>query len=334
MPRAGAVVAACVVATVTAFFPSGSAHAAPSGPSEFEPLCTPTDPALQELSGMVLAGDRIYAIGDGGSDDFVFELDLTCSVQRKIPVPIDPFDVEDLAVSGRTLVLSDTGDNLLARETVAFITMDLDTGAGTLHRVTFPDGAHDAESLLLDSDGHVFVVTKELFGTSGVYTPVGDRTLGDLAQPGPTAMVRVGTVSLGQQTPLSVMFTGGSVSSDGSMLALRSYTDVYLYTVVDGGIGVTLTQTEPERIPLPTEPQGEAVAFSPTGDLLIGSESAGGPLPPIYVLDALVGASEPAAGNHSAPAQRGVSRWTLAGGGLVLATGIAGAVVFARTRRR
>ena len=105
---------------------------------------------------MVVVDDRIYAMGDGGSDDFVFEMDLNCVVQKQIPVPIDPYDVEDLAVSGRTLVLSDTGDNLRTRETVAFITMDLDSGDGTLHRLTYPDGAHDTESILLDPDGHVF----------------------------------------------------------------------------------------------------------------------------------------------------------------------------------
>ena len=43
-------------------------------------------------------------------------MDLNCVVQKQIPVPIDPYDVEDLAVSGRTLVLSDTGDNLRTRE--------------------------------------------------------------------------------------------------------------------------------------------------------------------------------------------------------------------------
>ena len=95
------------------------------------------------------------AMGDGGSDDFVFEMDLNCVVQKQIPVPIDPYDVEDLAVSGRTLVLSDTGDNLRTRETVAFITMDLDSGDGTLHRLTYPDGAHDTESIPLSCNARL-----------------------------------------------------------------------------------------------------------------------------------------------------------------------------------
>lgn len=34
---------------------------------------------------MVVVDDRIYAMGDGGGDDFVFEMDLNCVVQKQIP---------------------------------------------------------------------------------------------------------------------------------------------------------------------------------------------------------------------------------------------------------
>ncbi|MFJ7624103.1 hypothetical protein ACIQYZ_35515, partial [Rhodococcus erythropolis] len=80
-------VAVIAATTATVLLPGAPAQASSFEPSEFAPLCTPTDPALQELSGMVVVDDRIYAMGDGGSDDFVFEMDLNCVVQKQIPVP-------------------------------------------------------------------------------------------------------------------------------------------------------------------------------------------------------------------------------------------------------
>ena len=98
----GAVVSALAVTTATVLLSGAPAQASSFEPSEFSPLCTPTDPALQELSGIVDVDDRIYAMGDGGSDDYVFEMNLNCVVQKRIPAPLDPYDVEDHAASEGT----------------------------------------------------------------------------------------------------------------------------------------------------------------------------------------------------------------------------------------
>ncbi|MGC0363687.1 hypothetical protein ABH922_001671 [Rhodococcus sp. 27YEA15] len=305
MRRAGAALASAAAALLTGsavVLTVGIADARAFSPvtDGFDVLCTPTDPGLDELSGMVVVGDRLYGIGDSGNDDVVLEMGTDCHVHRRIPVPIDPYDVEDLASLDGALVLSDTGDNLRTRTTVALVTMDPDTGEGDLHRLTYPDGPHDAESLLLGPDGRPFIVTKELFGASAVYTPANNETTGELARPGPTALKRVGTVTAGSEkassgTVGSVLFTGGAVSAGGEVLALRTYTDVYLYRIVDGDVGATLVDTEPvATIPTPAEPQGESVAFTESGDLLIGSEAAGGDLPPIHIARGVVDALAPA----------------------------------------
>jgi hypothetical protein len=103
---------------------------------------------------------------------------------------------------------------------------------------------------------------------------------------------------------------------------------------VDGGIGVTLTDTEPLRIPLPTEPQGEAVAFNDAGDVLIGSESAGGALPPVYVMRALVEATESTSDSSGDSVGVGVDPWTFAWAGLAAAGCAIGGVALVRSRRR
>lgn len=265
--------------------------------ARFEPVCTPDDPALAELSGLAVVDGKTYAIGDSGTDDAVVVLDGNCDVTGTVPVPVDPYDIEDMGVGpdGR-LWLADTGDNQRARSTVALIDLDPESGDGQLHRLTYPDGPHDAEAVLVQRDGVPLIVTKEVLVANGIYRPAGGASVDGLASPGPTALERVGELRFGPTTtpggpvPVggSTLVTGGAVSTDGTVAALRTYTDVYLFSAPDGDLVRALTTTTPVRVALPNQPQGEAIAFTPDGDLMAGSESAGGPLPPLEVLPGAV----------------------------------------------
>jgi len=283
--------------------PSGAQSAGSSGSgvlvtgAAFEQLCTPTDPAFEELSGLSIAGDKTYGIGDSGTDESVTVTDGDCAVTGALPVPVDPYDIEDMGVGpdGR-LWLADTGDNNRVRQTIALIDVDPASGDGQVHRLTYPDGPHDAEALLIQRDGVPLIVTKEVLVAGGIYRPAGGATVDGLASPGPTALERVGEVRLGPTTtpggpvPVggSTLVTGGAVSADGTVAALRTYTDVYLYSAPDGDLVGAMTSTTPVRVALPNQPQGEAIAFTADGDLLAGSESAGGPMPPLQVLPGAV----------------------------------------------
>lgn len=246
-----------------------------------QPLCTPTEPALAELSGLATDGKHAFAVADGGQRLEVFVLDpASCRTVDVITAEVNPYDVEDLALSADgALWLADTGDNDLDRETVALHRLS-PGGHATLFRLSYPDGPHDAEALLLDGSGVPHLVTKEPLGVAGVYRPAGP-----LIAPGPTPLQRVAVVRLGAtDTPGGpagaaglVLVTGGAVGA--TVLALRTYTDAYLYPAPDGDVLAALTR-EPVRIPLPGEPQGEAIALAPDGTLLSASESgaAGAPI--------------------------------------------------------
>lgn len=237
-------------------------------------LCTPADSGLAELSGLAADGDRWFAVSDGGTSLRVLVLDpADCAVLDEITADVDPYDVEDLALApDGALWLADTGDNDLDRRTVALHRLTPD-GDARLYRLTYPDGPHDVETLLLDHTGVPHLVTKEL-GTARVYRPIGV-----LAEPGPTALEQVATVQIkSTNTPGgpaggagSVLVTGGAVSARGQVIALRTYTDAYLFPAPGGDI-VAALGTAPLRIPLPGEPQGEALALAPDGTLLSGSE--------------------------------------------------------------
>jgi hypothetical protein len=237
--------------------------------------CQITDPRLTELSGLVAVGDRVLAMNDGGDQLAVYLLDPACQVIDVHTAPVDPYDPEDMAVAADgTVWLADTGDNTATRATVALLALRPDGSTG-VYRLTYPDGPHDAEALLLAPDGTPYVVTKELLGASGVYSPASPLVDGGTVALAKVAAVNVtfsGTAGgpLGQAGQLLV--TGGAVAGDGAHLALRTYTDAYVWPLAGNDV-VGALAAAPVRIPLPESPQGEAISFSADNlDLLIASE--------------------------------------------------------------
>ncbi|WP_373300032.1 SdiA-regulated/phytase-like domain-containing protein [Amycolatopsis acidiphila] len=331
--RWGAVLAVFSFVLALSAAPAAAAQAPAS-------VCTVSDKRITELSGLVSDGQRWYAINDGGSKIQVFVLGRDCAVQRVITNSLDPYDVEDLArAADGTLWLSDTGDNDKKRETVALVALT-PQGKATLYRLTYPDGQHDVEALLLDRHGTPYLVTKTPFGDSGIYRPVSA-----LKSPGPTPLEKVGTLEFKPtNTPGgpvagfgSVLVTGAATSADGTVVALRTYTDAYLYSAPDGDVSAALKR-DPVRVPLPDEQQGEALAFEPDGTLLSGGE---GTRQPIRAVKDATSMAKPAT-NDRTPAAAGGETGTGAGGSsgmggapaLVLAVCIAAGGLFALTKLR
>ncbi|OXM66521.1 MULTISPECIES: hypothetical protein [Amycolatopsis] len=306
-----------------------------------EPVCSVSDKRLGELSGLVSDGSRWYAINDGGTKVQIFVLGRDCAVQRVISGSTDPYDVEDLArAADGTFWLADTGDNRKQRDTVALLAVT-PQGKVTLHRLTYPDGQHDAEALLLDASGTPYLVTKNPLGEAGIYRPAQK-----LASPGPTPLERVGSLTIkSTDTPGgpvagfgSVLVTGGAVSADGKVVALRTYTDAYLFAAPDRDVAAALRR-EPVRVPLPDEQQGEAIAFDSDGTLVSASEGTG-PIRVVHGATALVADAEPADEGGQSSGSGGEAAGPSGEGGvdtvpgLLLAVVIAGGVVFAWTKLR
>lgn len=245
-----------------------------------ERVCSLADDDLAEVSGLAADDRHWYAVNDGGTSLEIHVLDHECTVVDVLENDTDPYDVEDLALApDGTFWLADTGDNDKDRDTVAVHAVRPD-GSAELYRLTYPDGAHDAEALLLDRSGTPHIITKNVLGASAVYRPAAALT-----EPGPTPLEKVGELSVtATDTPggpvgtaSSVLVTGAASSADGTVVAVRTYTDAYLYAVPDGDV-VAALRSAPVRVPLPNEAQGEAIAFQPDGTLVSVSEGVASPV--------------------------------------------------------
>jgi hypothetical protein len=266
-----AVSPAALPAVSQAALPAGSQPALVARPPT---VCRIDDDRLSEISGFVATSTGYVAVNDGSDDPDhrrIFFLDKRCDVDRTVPFPSRPRDTEDLAqATDGTLWVGDIGDNGESRTTIAYWRLAPGSKKPQLYRLTYPDGPHDAEALLLPPGGLPIVVTKSI-GGAGVYVPTGQLRAGET-----TPLEKAGTVRIpltGTSNPFGLpgrlVITGGAVSPDGRRVTLRTYADAFEYDVSEGDVVRAVTAGKPRTIPLPDEPQGESVAYSPDGSALL-----------------------------------------------------------------
>jgi hypothetical protein len=217
-----------------------------------------------ELSGMVLSRSQpgvLWTHNDSGDRPRVFALRPAGGVLADLDVPgAHAFDWEDIAIRGRTLYLADIGDNAHARATIDIyevpeprVPATGTTAPAARLSLRYPDGPHDAETLLVDPrSGEIVIVTKELSGRSGVYVARGSRKTLRFA----------GHLDLG----LASLATAGDVSADGRVIAIRTYSDVFAWRHTPGTSLAAALRGKPCVSPtLLREAQGEALALTRDG---------------------------------------------------------------------
>ncbi|MEV6524111.1 hypothetical protein AB0M43_19350 [Longispora sp. NPDC051575] len=258
--------------------PTPTPSAAP--PAKGVAVCKITDARLSELSGMV-ALDNGYAVMNDAPDageanpPKIYFLDNACKITATwTDANQQARDPEDLAVAkDGTLWIADIGDNHSTepdnkRATIALWKVPASRqGKAQLFRLKYPDGAHDAEALLLDANDNPVIVTKD--SVSGIYVPTGPLVPGNegttLKKAGDFTATRTGTP--GGPVPIisQSLVTGGANSPDRKKVALRTYTDAYEWDVPNGDVVGAITTTKPRITPLPDEPQGESITYTRDG---------------------------------------------------------------------
>ena len=242
--------------------------------------------ALTEISGIAasrLNPGLLWVHNDSGDTARIFGLDaqgITHATYRLEAA--SAIDWEDIAV-GRGPVASmtyiyvgDIGDNNSMRSEivvyrVAEPVVDLaGSVSGSLSgvdaiRLRYPDGAHNAEALLVDPvTGDIVVITKSMSGgaqrayrVSGL-TPTGVVTTMEYLATITTSASALGAI------------TGADISPNGLQLALRTYGGVAVSARPDIGTPLSTFIGGGSKIvacsgPSPSESQGEAVGFNSNG---------------------------------------------------------------------
>jgi hypothetical protein len=275
-----------VIATmVVTFVPASSwMHAAQSTPA---PTCRPTGPtvkleSLPEASGLAASRStpgRLWAHNDSGKPEITALDDKGTTVGRVAITGARVEDWEGLASApcgnGACLYIGDIGDNEAERKDITvYRVLEPVMAVGTVpvdgvFRASYPDGPHDAEALLASPNGTLYVVTKGDTGPVALYRfPQALRTDTTMR------LERVGS-PLADKPSASMRVTDGAVSRDGAWVALRTSATLTFYRATEFFRGEfrAVRRTDLKGV---GEPQGEAVAFGPSNNIIYLAGEGGG----------------------------------------------------------
>ncbi|HET7736567.1 MAG TPA: hypothetical protein VFK52_11360 [Nocardioidaceae bacterium] len=188
---------------------------------------TLANPAITESSGLARSTYRrplLWTHNDSGDSARVFAVAASGATRATLSLRCaKAYDWEDIS-SGpdHTLWVGDIGDNARARSTIQVYRFrepkSLASGTVKCRRFTlaYPDGAHDAEALLVHpKTGRLWVVSKDAEGGTFYRAP------STLSPAGTTMLTAVG--------PAPATVTAGSFAPGGRRLAVSSYTRAYMY---------------------------------------------------------------------------------------------------------
>ncbi|QIG41421.1 WD40 repeat domain-containing protein [Nocardioides anomalus] len=245
-----------LVALVAVPFLLGAASASSSS-ADGQVAFTVQDPEIVESSGLAVVDGLVVTTNDSGNSGRLYTLDpATGETVGTTDWAREPTDVEALAPAPSGAVwVGDIGDNQAVRDSVQVAQVPvgrqrLDADVRS-YDLVYPDGAHDAETLLCDpTSGRLYVGTKSPLGGTLYAAPA------ELSPDRPNALEPVGDV-----LPLA---TDGAFLPGGDRVVIRNYgvADVYAFPSME----------RLDQLRLPSQEQGEGLAVDADGSLLLSSE--------------------------------------------------------------
>lgn len=233
---------------------------------------------LPEVSGLVTSAlnpGLIWMHNDSGDEPRIFAVILPGRIVARLRLQgASHIDWEDIArgpgpePGASYLNIADIGDNAARRSSITIYRVReplIDTSqreiqltipSDSVERFTlrYPDGARDAEALLVDPlTGDIVIVTKReqrcrVYSVSGPHMNGSDRTL-----------------TFHGEIPLQLV-TGGDVSPDGSMILLKTYMEVRMWKRNGHTSLASAISDTGSPLPYMPERQGEAIGFTSAGD--------------------------------------------------------------------
>jgi hypothetical protein len=284
-----------------------------------QPAVNIDSPEIIEASGIAESrrdNDIVFVHNDSGDTARFFAVDRTGRLLATFSLTgTTAIDWEDMAIGPGPekdvsyLYLADIGDNEAQRPEVAVyrvrepeVTKQPDTPSAqeiaNVDTLTFryPDHPHDAETFMVDPlNGDLVIVTKELAtGISIVFrAPSPDGPSPSMPPGTPPTLEQVGQIDFTSlhmaATPspdaptlvraVPLLPTGGDISPDGSLIAIRTYGAIFVWSRAKGASVAAALAGQPCEAPSAIEQQGEAIAFDADGrGYVTTSEGASPPL--------------------------------------------------------
>jgi hypothetical protein len=215
------------------------------------------DARITESSGLAVdqAGNLYWTVNDSGDRGVAYGIGLDGEVQGSLNFRAQPRDVEAVAVHGDRLYVADIGDNSRQRSSIRVFFFKNPRANGLTvtyfaYDFRYPDGSHNAETLLVDDSGRLFIVTKGR--NAAIYEA-------------PAKPRRQGVNELEEVGPAPANVTDGTFLPGGNRIALLTYDSV---EVIDAASYEVVASA-----PIPDQPQAESLTLSlDQQSLLIGSE--------------------------------------------------------------
>lgn len=280
-------------------------------------LFTIDDERVDESSGLAKSAKYEgiwWTVNDSGDSARVFGIDRTGEVKAELRLNADVTDVEAIAVdTDGTIYIADIGDGEATRDMIEVYTIPEpasleDQASVKFHRYDFeyPDGAHDAETLLIQpSTKRLYFVTKSS-SKAAFYAA-------------PESASREGTNELTKVAAAPPGVTDGTFMPDGKSVVLRTYLEVL-------NMAWAKTPTVVAKATVLAK-QSESIAVGPAGnDIIVGSEGASSAVYQLQVPVKKTAASSPAttptpkanaAGSSTEPKKNHNLRWIVIGAALL-----------------
>jgi len=239
-------------------------------------------PDVTEASGLAVSRNlpgRLWTHNDSGQPT-IFALDTAGAVTERLRLMGSRVeDWEALAVGpcpgGSCLYVADIGDNDARRTRITIYRVAEPSGGKSsvsvqdIFHATYPDGAHDAETLLIAPDGTLLVVTKGDSGPVALY-----RFPKELRSGATHPLERVGNARDAGQPAATARITDGAVSADGVWVVLRTQRHVVFHRMADlfSGNWREAGRLDVKRL---GESQGEGIALGADGTLYLAGEGGG-----------------------------------------------------------
>ncbi len=229
---------------------------------------------LSEASGIAASRKNmgmLWAHNDSGNDPSLFLLDMNGEIKTtyKFKENIMNRDWEDMAIGPGNLgdenmiYIADIGDNFSMRDQITVYRFlepqfsnqqEVEIENTEVINLRYPDRAHDAETIFIDPiEKAIVIITKRETNVLVFSAPI---ILGS---------DKVYTLDSVCTLPFSNV-TAGDITSNGSELLLKTYTDVYYFKREPADeLLIEMLQHDPSALDYQPEPQGESIAWDATG---------------------------------------------------------------------